>query len=124
MELTELSDEQQIALVALLEAVANSDGLVSEGEEKEINQIAEIFGDDLYRSLLNEAERRFQDLDDLKRFLVTIKDQEARELIYGVVLEEAVLEPSMEHRKAELLGWLAELWHIRVETEDEEAARA
>ena len=50
MTFIELDREQQVALVALVEAVTLSDGYVSEGEEGQISKLADALGNDHYRA--------------------------------------------------------------------------
>ena len=119
MELKELSHEQQVALVALVEAVTLADGTVSEADEEEIGRLAGELGEDTYRELLDEAERRFHDIGALKKFLARIKDQGVRELIHGTVLEETMIDPPASHPKSELMAWLAETWNIKIEMGNE-----
>jgi hypothetical protein len=115
MELTQLTRKQQIALVALVEAIAMADGTVAEGEQREIGQIAAKLGDDTYRDLLNDADERFSDKEGLQEFLQAITDQGARQLIFGTAMEETMLAPSVNHAQSELLTWLREAWDITVE---------
>jgi hypothetical protein len=123
MELKDLTREQKIALVALLEKVAGSDGMVTEAEGAEIAGVAEALGEDEYRELLNEAEERCPDEKALDAFLGTITDREARELIYGTVLEESLADISLqEGRQVELLRRLADAWNIEVDIAPEEDA--
>jgi len=123
MRIENLSHEQRIALVALVEAMAISDGAISEGEERKIGQVAEALGDEAYRSLLDEAEQRFADREQLREFLKTVTDAAAQELIYGAVMEEAVTVPSVDHAASELLNWLKGAWDIRVEMGPDEASQ-
>ena len=113
MTLTGLSHEQKLALVALLELFAMSDGVVSEGEVKQINRIAEGLGDEEYRELMNEADTHFEDVEMLKESLLTIKERAARELIYGILMEEVMSAPTTAH-SPELLDWLKSEWDIEV----------
>jgi len=120
MMLTDLNHEQQVALVALIEAVAISGGEVSEDEGKEIAKIAETLGEDSYRSLLDEAEARFADVQALKDFLLTIADKGARGLIFGAALDESMVEITFDGADAHLLDWLAKAWDIKVDIQPEE----
>jgi len=117
MTLNELTQEQKIALAAAVEAVAVIDGRVSEGEGRKIGKIADELGDEEYRALLDEVESRFEDIDAVKEFLQSIEDQNARDLIYGTVLDEAMAEPSVDVSTSELLKWLADEWQVKVEIE-------
>jgi len=113
MTLTELAHEQRLALVPLVELYTMADGMVSDGEAAQINRIAEALGDTEYRELLDETEERFADVEMLKASLQTIQEKGARELIYGLVMEEVMSSPSTTHGP-ELLDWLKDEWGIKV----------
>jgi hypothetical protein len=119
MTIKELSHDEQLALVALIEALAMTDASLSEAEEEEVGRVAAELGDEPYRALLDEAEQRCSNIKALKRFLKTISNPEARELIYGEVLQEAGASPAFDRSESELLSWLAEEWKIPVEIEPE-----
>jgi hypothetical protein len=113
MTLEHLSHEQKLALVALLELFTMADGSVSDAEAVNINKIAEALGVDAYRELLDEVETRFADVEMLKASLLTIKERAARELIYGVAMEEVMSTPSATP-SPEILDWLRTEWEIDV----------
>jgi len=115
MELTELTRNQQVALVALIEKIVLSDGTVVEQEQKEIGEIAEKLGEDNYRELLDDVDERIPDKGALKKFLATIIAQEARNLIYGTAMEEGMLAPSVGHEQSEFLDWLKEEWAVEIQ---------
>jgi len=94
MELSDLTHDERLALVALVETVVASDATVSEDEQTHIATLAAAFGDEAYRALVTEADERFADEAELKRFLAALMRQEARELIYGTVLDAAL--PDLE----------------------------
>lgn len=114
MNVKELSHDQKLALTALMKAVALSNGAITEGAQREIAEVAKELGDEDYRAILSEADRKFRDLKELKNFLVQIREQEARELIFGLVWEESVADPDIRHEETELLSWLAEQWRIQL----------
>lgn len=116
MELSELSHDEQLALVALVEVVVASDAAVSDEEESFVVRLAGELGDEAYYALIDEADERFPDEAELKDFLGTIQRQEARELIYGTVLE-AALPDVVDQHESSLLGWLATVWHVTVQFE-------
>lgn len=118
MELRDLSHEERLALVALLEVVLESDRAVSEGEVADIDRVVGELGRDEYQRLVPEVDGRFPTEDELKAFLPSITRQDARELIYGTVLDTAI-EDSVDLRESEFLDWLATLWNVRVELEGE-----
>lgn len=114
MELNDLTHDERLALVALVEVVVSSDANVSEDEQNQIAHIADALGDDAYRALANEADERFPDEGALKSFLGGLQRQEARELVYGTVLETA-LPDVIDTHESSLLGWLATAWKITVQ---------
>ena len=115
MKISELTNEQQVALVAVIEAIVMSDGTIEDGEQNTIGQIAEELGLDTYRALLRDADSRYPTTDALKQLLVTITDQEARNTIYGLAMQDAMLSPAINHLQSKMLEWLRENWDITVE---------
>ena len=111
MELSQLSTEEQVALVALLELVIESNARVSEEEADRIDAVVAAIGEDAYRSAAAEVDGRFHDEQDVRAFLPTVTRQEARELIYGTVFEAAISD-AVDTHESDLLEWLASVWQI------------
>jgi hypothetical protein len=118
MELEDLNQDERTALVGLMKATVMSDGNVSEDELEYVEELVDAFGEDVYESTLDAFETRFKDGASFKTFLTKIGRQDARELIFGTVLEAAGAE-AIEGREAELLEWLTKAWNIKIEIEDE-----
>jgi len=117
MELKDLNGDERTALIGLMREVVMSDGNLTEDEIDEVAEIVEAFGEEGYQAALDAFEGRFSDEDSFRRFLATIKRQEARELIYGTVLQGAAAD-AIEGGESELLSWLADTWQIEVQIED------
>lgn len=120
MELADLNKDEQVALAGLLEFVVLASGHVTEDEELEIDAIIEAIGEEPYRLAVEEVDKRFPDEKALRVYLSTIQRQEAREIIYGTVIEAAMTD-TVEGRESALLEWLAEEWKVEV-TYDEPPA--
>jgi hypothetical protein len=120
MELADLDKNEQVALAGLLEFVVLASGHVTEDEAHEIDAIVEAIGEEPYRLAVEEVDKRFPDEKALRTYLATIKRQEAREIIYGTVIEAAMTD-TVEGRESALLEWLAEEWKVEV-TYDEPPA--
>jgi len=116
MELRDLNPDERIALAALLEFVVLASGHVTEDEEREIDDIVEELGEEDYRKAVEEVDRRFPDEEAAQKFLKTITRQEAREVIYGAVLDAAMTD-TIEGRESQMLEWVAKEWNIQVEFE-------
>ena len=114
MELKELTHDEKLACLAVMELFVMSNPAGSDEEAKDMAELATVFGVREYRKLLDEAEERFEIEEDFKQFLSTIKRQEARDLIYETVLECA-LEDGVEPQESDMLEWLSNEWKIRVE---------
>lgn len=117
MTFSELNDAERMALVALTEVALRADANISESEVARIDEIVHEVGEETFRALTDEAEHRFADRQTLRAFLQTITRQEARELIYGTVLTEALTD-TMPHAEAEFLDWLARAWTITLKVEE------
>ncbi|HVR62881.1 MAG TPA: TerB family tellurite resistance protein [Polyangia bacterium] len=111
MELGDLNQDERLALVALIEATGQADGRVSDDEESVVDEVVETLGPDAYQAAVEQADQLFQEDDDLKRFLQGIERTEAREIIYGTVLELAMADVASGHEPP-LLSWLAKTWQL------------
>jgi uncharacterized tellurite resistance protein B-like protein len=119
MDLKDLNGDERTALVGLVRAVVLADNNVSEDEMEEVEEIVDAFGEEGYQAALDAFEGRFADEEAFRRFLGGIKRQEARELIYGTVLQGAAAD-AIEGSESELLSWLAEAWKIELHVEEPE----
>ena len=117
MELEDLNPDERIALVGLVREVVLADNQISEDEIDEVAEIVDAFGDEGYQASVEAFDTRFSDEESFRRFLATITRQEARELIYGTVLQGAAAD-AIEGGESELLSWLADVWKIEVQVED------
>jgi hypothetical protein len=117
MELRDLNADERLALVGLVLDVLVSDGKVSDDERDEVAEIVEAFGEPGYRAAVDAFESRFPDEEQFKGFLRGIERQEARELIYGTVLESASADAIAGHESA-MLDWLAKAWGVEVKVEE------
>jgi hypothetical protein len=119
MELGDLNQDERTALVGLMKLTVMSDGNVSEEELESVEELVDAFGEGGYQRTLDAFEKRFTDVDSFKTFLKATGAgrSDARELIFGTVLEAAGAE-AIEGREAELLDWLGREWDIKIEIED------
>lgn len=118
MELADLNQDERTAVVGLMQMVVFSSGDVSEEELEHVEELVDAFGEEAYQATLDAFEKRFPDGDSFRAFLRTIGRQDARDLIFGTVLEAAGAE-AVEDREAELLDWLAKAWDITVAIESD-----
>lgn len=113
MELSDLTRDERLALLALMEQVVVADHEATSDEAQQITDVAAALGEEDYQDCLNEVEECFIDHDTLKEFLKTIQRQEARELIVGTVLNVAMAD-TMSVGEESVLDWVKGEWGVVV----------
>jgi uncharacterized tellurite resistance protein B-like protein len=121
MELSDLTSEERVALAALLERVVESNATVSDDEVKEVEDVVAAVGELAYAEAADKAAERFHDEAELKAFLPSITRQEARELIYGALLQAALPDAMGAHESA-ILNWLGKAWGVAVHIEGSDSS--
>jgi hypothetical protein len=123
MELSDLNQDERTALVGLMKLIVMSDGEVSEDELEHVETLVAAFGDEGYQRTLDAFEKRFHDEPSFRKFLQGIGRQDARDLIFGTVLEGAG-EGALDQAETGLIDWLAQTWNVKIEIADEPDAEA
>jgi uncharacterized tellurite resistance protein B-like protein len=118
VELKDLTQDERIALVALLQQVVEADTYVTDSEAEQVRAIVDAIGRDAYQAAVEEVDRRFEREVELRSFVQSIQRQEAREVIYEAVLEAALVDIPVKPER-ELLDWLAGIWNISTRIVDE-----
>ena len=119
MELPDLNQDEQTALVGLMKMIVMSDNEVSEDELEHVEGLVAAFGEEGYQRTLDAFEKRFHDEPSFRKFLQGIGRQDARDLIFGTVLESAG-EGALDQAETSLLDWLAETWNVKIEIEEDQ----
>jgi hypothetical protein len=117
MDVADLNQDERTALVGLMKLVVMSDGTVTEDELEHVEILVDAFGEDEYQRTLEAFEKRFTDETSFRTFLRGIGREEAREVIFGTVLEGAG-EGALDGNEADLLDWLSKAWNIKIEIAD------
>jgi hypothetical protein len=110
MTLEELSEAEQIVLLALVGLTARLDGNVSEIEVSWIEGISERIGQERFEAV-RDAAANFADPDAILDAARGVTRPGAREAIYDVIYELASSDTIAE-RESELLSRLAKLWDL------------
>ena len=114
MNLSDLTLDEKTAFVALIERVAMGDRDISDTDQAAIDDVVAELGEDNYRLLMERVDELFKSNDDLKAFLKQIQRPEARELIYGTLLQE-IIGDTTDHEESTFLEWLAKAWNVPVD---------
>jgi hypothetical protein len=112
MELNELDAKECAALAALVKFTVQADGVVTEEEEEEIGFIVSLIGEAAYQTALDTARTRVKDVAGLRALLGEVTRPEARELIYGTLVDVASPD-SIDPEESKLLALLEEVWDIK-----------
>jgi hypothetical protein len=113
MEIRDLDHAEQLALLGLVQFIGESNRDVTDEESVSIARVVASIGAARYRELATEADERFTDEEALRDYVRSIARPEARELIYGTVLEVAMAD-TIQKNESDLLDWLASAWQIQV----------
>ena len=111
MKLTDLTRDEQLALVGFLKIIIQADKDFSEEEAAELNKVAKEMGVPEFREAVAQAKKLFIKVADIKEFSKKIERQPAREMIFNILYEVA-LPGDIVPEEAKVLGWLAKRWEI------------
>jgi hypothetical protein len=118
MEITDLTEDERLALVAVARRVAEADTYVTDPEAQQLRAIIKALGEKAYRDACDVVDRRFEDAEQLKTFLRGIERQAARELIYSTGLALS-LSDSGDRNEKEILEWLSHNWRVKMRIAEE-----
>ena len=119
MELKDLQQDERLVLAALVKSTVLSDRNVSPAELDWIDALVQAWGEEGYQEASNAARVRLKELGDFAGLFTLVARAEARELIYGVVLDLAQAQ-AIDGSEAKLLGLLSEAWNIKATFEPEQ----
>ena len=111
MTLLDLTHDEQLALIGLVRLMIRLDGQFSPGEAQQLDGIVGELGEETFSTLVDEANETFRDTDALRDRAAAIERKEARELIYGTLLDLAVHD-GVAFGEADLLEWLQKTWQL------------
>jgi uncharacterized tellurite resistance protein B-like protein len=109
--LKDLSDDEQLALAALLRLLVRLDGEFSESEQEALEEIALDFGEKRFWKVMEDAASKASDEDGIKRVAQAVVRTPARELIYSLLVDVAQSDV-IQGRESWLLEWLRTEWKI------------
>jgi hypothetical protein len=117
MDFKDLNLSERASLVALLRTCVMADGSVNEAEESAFDLLVQLLGEDSYREAAAMATERAQDQESLLGLLAEVHREEARELIYGTLLQVATSE-TINASESAILDMVGEAWNIQPKFEE------
>jgi tellurite resistance protein len=110
MTLDDLSQSEQVVLLALVGLMARMDGSVSPEELSLLEQIADQIGPERFDAA-RDAAASLADNAAILRAAAAVQRQEAREVIFELAYDIAMRDTIAES-EAGLLNALAEMWNL------------
>lgn len=111
MELTELTHDEDLALVGLLREVVQADADYTDEERASIFNLRREMGEERFDQAVAEAREKFKSRGELKDFAKTIDRQQARQLIYDT-LHHVAESDGIDQQEEKPLRWLASWWGL------------
>ncbi len=110
LQINELTDDEELALIGVLKAVIQADKDLSKAENEELKRIAKLMGEKFHQRVA-EAKQRFFSLSDIKKHAEKVQRPEARVLIFNHAVAMA-RQDGIIPEEADVLSWLAERWGL------------
>lgn len=102
---------EQLVLAGLLRLLVRLDGKFSDEEQAALEDLASDFGEKTFWQLMDEAGRKLPDEAAIRDRVALVRSEEARTLIYKLVLDVARVD-CIQGREQGLLDWLREAWKL------------
>jgi hypothetical protein len=110
MHVEELSEAEQVVLLALVGLTARADGTVSEPELEALGELRVEIGAERFEKV-RDAAAKLGDGDAILKAAARVERPEARAVIFDRILDVAAPDTVAES-EAELLAKLAALWNL------------
>jgi hypothetical protein len=112
MKLSDLDQDERLALVGLIKGLVLADMNVTDDEAKVIPGIVEEVGKAAFDEAFVQVPQRFADEDSFKKFLQATGRPEARALIYETLLRLASVDGVSVGERSQL-KWLETAWGVK-----------
>jgi uncharacterized tellurite resistance protein B-like protein len=111
MELTELKDEELVALAGLMREVIRADHEYSDAERVRVEELAGILGEERFNDVFERAKRELTSLDEVKAHAKTVTRDAARRAIFDYLMKLAAAD-GVAREEEKPLRWLASWWDL------------
>jgi hypothetical protein len=103
----ELTKDEELALAGVIKWVVSGD---HEDSTAGIEKFFHDNGWEGYNTIYDEMDEKFENIDELKDFLITIKNDKARKIIIQVAGEIAISDSNITNEEKEVIRFLKEIW--------------
>lgn len=111
MEITELDEHEQFALLGLVRLLIKADAVLSEEENAHIVGIRDAMGNTRFQALATRCRREVRSRSELLGPMAAVERQAARKRIYDEVAALGAVD-GLADSERDLLGWIKETWSL------------
>jgi hypothetical protein len=115
-----LTKEEKIVLIAVMKYIVSTDGIVTDREVDDINDLAEEKGFEDFQELFNEVDETVQSINDLKNLINQVENKESRKKILEYAIEFSRADADVNPHENEILKYMSKEWQINLKTMLEE----
>ena len=111
-----LGKDEKMVLIGVMKYIISSDGVITEREIDDINELAQKKGFEDFQKIFEEVDRTVTNIDDLKKLINNITDEKARKDILKLAIEFSRADAETNPHENEILQYMGKLWHISIKS--------
>ncbi len=108
--------EEKMVLIAVMKYIVSTDGLVTDREVDDINDIAEEKGFEDFQEIFNEVDRTVLSIEDLKNLIMQVENEGSRKKILQYSVEFSRADANVNPHEIEILKYMSKVWNINLKT--------
>jgi hypothetical protein len=108
--------EEKMVLIAVMKYIVSTDGLVTDREVDDINDLAEEKGFEDFQAIFNEVDRAVQSIEDLKNLIGNVENEGSRKKILQYAIEFSRADADVNPHEIEILKYMSTVWSIDLKT--------
>jgi uncharacterized tellurite resistance protein B-like protein len=112
----QLTNEEKMVLIAVMKYIVSTDGVITEREIDDINDLAEEKGFEDFQKVFEEVDRTVKSLDDLKKLIRQVNNDASRKNILQHAVEFSRADADINPRENEILKFMSKEWDISLNT--------
>ena len=111
-----LTKEEKMVLIAVMKYIISTDGVITEREIADINELAEKKGFEDFQKIFEEVDREVKSIDDLKDLIRKIEKNDNRDLLLRYALEFSRADANVNLHEIEILKFMSKTWGIKLDS--------
>lgn len=111
---SKFSYKDKIALIGMCKFIINADGIVTDAELDNMQEIAEEIGFDDYNEIFDDVDEKIRTIDDLKEYIDNTKDSLNKENIFRYAVLISRSDGNIRDEEIDILHYAADAWDINI----------